>query len=53
MLNVIVIAECGGFYGEGPHQAYEGMCCLETDVEENNGTDVMKQKKQRCIDGEG
>jgi len=32
VLNVIIIVECGGFHGEGPQRADEGMRCPETDV---------------------
>lgn len=33
VLNVIVIAECGGFYGQGSRRGHEGMGCQETDGE--------------------
>lgn len=44
VLNVTVIVECGGFYCQGSHWVYEGMCHPKTDEEiAKKSKRIMKQ----------
>ena len=50
VLNVIVIVQCGGFYGQDSHWAYGGMRRPRDRWKQKESKRIMR--KQRCIDKE-